>query len=707
MESGKPFRCQLCTCNFLQLTTLERHARIQHHGLEYSYSCPECGKTFKHLASIQSHLRIHSSVKLFQCGSCSRTFNWEASLRTHIKKCDGGSSQEPVLIKKKKITQKAEVNIEVGLGEESLTVKCSRCGEKFSDQDQFSGHTCPGSSGRGRRYRCGKCHLLFKSRKIIRRHLRSCQVGQEHGDHGVAEMHSQRTSKRQRKAVKDDLFVSDIEGSDKELQDLVDSDAEEEFKMNAKEDYSESSDNSGSSGDEQDDFTIEPSIKKYKVESDVKIPVMVDSNDNPHPIKPKKAYICEHCERVFKHSHHLKEHVMGHTGIYPFHCDKCFKGFRRSLGLEKHNCSDPLRPRKRRLSVIQKTPLEDRPSSTSPLLSGNAQSHVCKTCHMTFDKQQKYAAHFRSSLMCRNLTGLIKHSELKIEVAAQDNSSTSPRLYNCSVCQFSTDDGEVINQHLQTDDHIRRGMMEEFNSSLARFKCDVCLFTADTEYKFKRHLVTKKHLENEEIRTEEELMEKLKNPKIYSCLVCEKSFKDMVDLDEHVEEHKKDEELTSRSGRKIKPRRFHDDLSVGGKKRKAGGEVKGGKTKRMRRTGLDSSQDSLSGSGVECGICGEDFSSHTAHFVHMLLHVPPEIVKSLPVVDGGGVGWCPHCPGPVRLEMVDQHMAETHNNMEDEESEHGLKIGEKKLEFDEIDPEELEALELPDSDRCVPKRLPG
>jgi hypothetical protein len=32
--------------------------------------------------------------------------------------------------------------------------------------------------------------------------------------------------------VKDDQFVSDIEGSDKELKDLVDSDAEEEFKVN-------------------------------------------------------------------------------------------------------------------------------------------------------------------------------------------------------------------------------------------------------------------------------------------------------------------------------------------------------------------------------------------------------------------------------------------------------------------------------------------
>ena len=41
-----------------------------------------------------------------------------------------------------------------------------------------------------------------------------------------------------------------------------------------------------------------------------------------------------------------------------------------------------------------------------------------------------------------------------------------------------------------------------------------------------------------------------------------------------------DEELTSRSGRKIKPKKFHDDLSFEGLKRKAGDETKVRKVKR-------------------------------------------------------------------------------------------------------------------------------
>jgi uncharacterized C2H2 Zn-finger protein len=99
-------------------------------------------------------------------------------LRTRFKKCEGGHVHDTVTAKKRKITEKPEVNIEVGLGAEPLTINCSRCGELFSDQGQFSGHTCPGNRGRGRRYRCGKCHLLFRSR----RHLRSCMVGKQEGE---------------------------------------------------------------------------------------------------------------------------------------------------------------------------------------------------------------------------------------------------------------------------------------------------------------------------------------------------------------------------------------------------------------------------------------------------------------------------------------------------------------------------------------------
>merc|ERR1719318_2277727 len=533
-----------------------------------------------------------------------------------------------------------------------MTVKCSRCGENFGDQDLFSSHTCPGSMGRGRRYRCNKCNLLFRSRKMIRRHLRSCAENMKQED-GTEDEAEQRLSKRKRKVVKDDLFVTDM-GSDKELEDLVDSDAEEEFKFNAKDVRDSSDDSEGSSGDELDDFTIEPSIKRYKIENKPKS-IEIDTKEDGSE-QHQKIFPCEFCEKVFKRWGHLKEHRMGHTNEYPFNCEDCGRGFKRRLALERHNCNDPVRKQR----VVP---------------------NICEDPHNTVETESKCDTNITDKTTC----------------------VITPCLFNCNVCKFSTNDGQLLNQHLQTKEHSEMAAYEEFTSASARFKCDLCLYAVDSEYKFKRHMATKKHLENEENKTEEELAEKLKNPKIYSCLICNESFKDMGGLDEHVEIHN-DEELTSRSGRKIKPKKFYDDLSVDSNKRKLDEEGNKAKVKRIKP---DTSRENLSGSGVECGICGDTFISCTDQFIHMLSHVPPEIVKTLPDVDEGGVGWCPHCPGPVRLENVEDHMAEMHGNMEDHESDHGLKIGEKRLEFDEIDPEELESLEVAESARCVAKRLPG
>ena len=652
LDSGKPFICNLCSSNFLQLSTLDKHVSIQHKGLEHEYSCPECYKPFKHSAGLQSHLRIHSSIRLYQCGACTRTFNWEASLRTHLKKCTGEFVKERV--PKKKLETKPEVNIEVDLGVESMmTIKCSRCSETFGNEEQFSSHVCPGYMGRGRRYRCNRCNLLFKSRKLIRRHLRSCNESSEQIESTVIE---QRISKRPKKPVKDDLYVTVME-HDKELEDLVDSDAEEEFKLNAKDLSPSSDDSDGSSGDEQDDFTIEPSIKPRRVMSTSS----VDANDNA---KPLKSYVCDYCDKVFRCSSHLKEHTMAHTNEYPFNCGECGKGFRRKLQMEKHKCSDP--PKKIRISP--NVVIEDVASSKDDTLHEN---------------------------------------ERIDESVPKNNDSSSPCLFNCNICMFSTNDGELLNTHLQSQEHIDKVTLEEFNSSTAKYKCDLCLFTAETEWKQKRHITSKKHKENEQNKTEKELQNKLKNPKIYSCLICNESFKDMIGLDEHVKNHQ-DDETTSRSGRKIKPKKFYDDDPSVGIKRKTGNEGEKTRLKRLKASeseahDIDISQERLSGPIMDCGICGDNFTDITDQFIHMLSHVPPEIMKSLPSDETGGVGWCPHCPGPVRLEDVEQHMADVHGNMEEDESCPGLKIGEKKLEFDEIDPEELKSSELAETERCVPK----
>jgi stress-induced morphogen len=52
--------------------------------------------------------------------------------------------------------------------------------------------------------------------------------------------------------------------------------------------------------------------------------------------KRKRAYECDVCEKVFRYSSKLAEHMRTHTKEKPYECDVCEKRFRHSSALQNH-----------------------------------------------------------------------------------------------------------------------------------------------------------------------------------------------------------------------------------------------------------------------------------------------------------------------------------------------------------------------------------
>ncbi|KAK3731761.1 hypothetical protein RRG08_035428 [Elysia crispata] len=79
----KPFRCNLCLRSFVSSGVLKAHART-HSGLK-SFKCVVCDTMFTTSGSLKRHMSTHSEVRPFMCPYCQKTFKTAVNCKKHMK----------------------------------------------------------------------------------------------------------------------------------------------------------------------------------------------------------------------------------------------------------------------------------------------------------------------------------------------------------------------------------------------------------------------------------------------------------------------------------------------------------------------------------------------------------------------------------------------------------------------------------------------